>query len=64
MRMKRITLVLSLLFVMLLAGAQDKLSPSTHIFLMERDGLINLDARSDSMMRGNPAMQRLSLIHI
>lgn len=60
MRMKRITLVLSLLFVMLLAGAQDKLSPSTHIFLMERDGLINLDARSDSMMRGNPAMRGLS----
>ena len=60
MRMKRISLVLSLLFVMLLAGAQDKLSPSTHIFLMERDGLINLDARSDSMMRGAPAMWGLS----
>ena len=60
MRMKRISLVLSLLFVMLLAGAQDKLSPSTHIFLMERDGLINLEARSDSMMRGAPANRGLT----
>lgn len=48
MRMKRITLVLSLLFVMLVAGAQDKLSPSTHLFLMERDGLVNFDAVADS----------------
>jgi hypothetical protein len=46
--MKRITLVLSLLFVMLVAGAQDKLSPSTHLFLMERDGLVNFDAVADS----------------
>lgn len=48
MRMKRITLVLSLLFVMLVAGAQDKLSPSTHLFLMERDGLVNFDAVADT----------------
>ncbi len=46
--MKRTILVIAMMLVMVATVAQDKLSPSTHLFLMERDGLVNFDAVADS----------------
>ena len=59
---RRILIVLSLLMVAGMAVAQDKLSPSTHLFLMERDGLVNFDAVADSasIRLNSPVPRRLT----
>ena len=60
--MKRTILVIGMMLVMVTMLAQDKLSPSTHLFLMERDGVVNFDAVADSAnMRLNaPATRSLT----